>query len=149
MKKSFDDKRLKMVFTQVEKSDSMITIIRAELTIEEDMSAEKLNNFKNYGKDEIGDGDNVLTKQFLKEKSEKDDGNDEALFDKLIEEIGNDGKFQKRFNFLYNFILVTFVTMPFLNIVLAMTIPDHWCHVPGRELTNYTMDQWKEQVLPK
>lgn len=139
-----------MVFTQVEKSDSMITIIRTEVAVDEDMSAEKLNNIKNNSvKNEKTGPENILTKQFLSEKTGKEEINDDALFDSIIEEIGNDGKFQNRFNFLYNFILVTFVTMPYLNIVLAMTVPDHWCYVPGRETTNYTLDEWKERSLPK
>lgn len=137
-----------MVFTQVEKSDSMITIIRTEVIADEDMSAEKLNNLKNNVKNGKTGTENILSKEFLSEKTGKEI-NDDALFDTLIEEIGNDAKFQNRFNFLYNFILVTFVTMPYLNIVLAMTVPDHWCHVPGREFTNYSMEEWKERSLPK
>lgn len=74
---------------------------------------------------------------------------EEALFDSLIVQIGSDGKFQKRFNFIYNFLFVVILTMPYLNIILAMTIPDHWCHVPGRETTNYTLEEWKEKWLPK
>ena len=139
-----------MVFAQAEKSDSMITIIRTEVIVDEDMSTEKLNNFENdCVKNEKTKTENILTKQFLSEMIGKEEINDDALFDSLIEEIGNDGKFQNRFNFWYNFVLVTFVTMPYLNIVLAMTVPDHWCHVPGMEYTNYSIDEWKARSLPR
>ncbi|KAK6631354.1 hypothetical protein RUM44_005880 [Polyplax serrata] len=74
---------------------------------------------------------------------------DDSLFDQLMEAIGNGGRFQKRFNFLYNFLLVILLTMPYLNIILVMTIPDHWCHIPGLETTNYTLDEWKDKWLPK
>lgn len=84
-----------------------------------------------------------------KELFEDDNKGEDALFDNLMMEIGNDGKFQKRFNFIYNFVFVILLTMPYLNIILIMTIPDHWCHVPGRETTNYTVDEWKEKWLPK
>ena len=77
------------------------------------------------------------------------DDDDNYQFDHLMEEIGNDGKFQKRFNFLYNFIIVIFLTMPYLNIILAMTIPEHFCQVPGMEATNHTLEEWKEIWLPK
>ena len=77
------------------------------------------------------------------------DDDDNYQFDHLMEEIGNDGKFQKRFNFLYNFIIVIFLTMPYLNIILAMTIPEHFCQVPGMEATNYSLEEWKEIWIPK
>lgn len=91
----------------------------------------------------------LLDSNLINESKKEFELNDEALFDSLMEKIGNDGKFQNRFDFLYNFVLVTFATMPYLNIVLAMTIPDHWCHVPGREYTNYTKEEWKEINIPR
>ncbi|XP_049779727.1 solute carrier family 22 member 7-like [Schistocerca cancellata] len=30
-----------------------------------------------------------------------------------------------------------------------MQTPDHWCHVPGREFTNLTLDEWKSATIPK
>lgn len=74
---------------------------------------------------------------------------DDGLFDSLVEKIGNNGKFQKRFNILFNFLLLIFVTMPCFNIIIAMTIPDHSCHVPGRESSNYTEEEWKRLTIPK
>ncbi|XP_026477381.1 carcinine transporter-like [Ctenocephalides felis] len=29
-----------------------------------------------------------------------------------------------------------------------MSIPDHWCYVPGRENTNFTLQEWKNITLP-
>lgn len=70
-------------------------------------------------------------------------------FDSIMEKIGTNGSFQKTFNFLFNFLLVTATSMPYLNIILALAVPDHWCHVPGREFTNYTSEEWKHLTLPK
>ncbi|GLV42087.1 uncharacterized protein CBL_04954 [Carabus blaptoides fortunei] len=39
--------------------------------------------------------------------------------------------------------------MPYLNIILVLSVPDHWCHIPGRENTNYTLEEWKNLTLPK
>lgn len=72
---------------------------------------------------------------------------DEA-FDKIMEEAGNNGKFQWRFNFIFNAAMVVCGGMSFMNIILALNVPDHWCHVPGREFTNYTLEQWKNLTLP-
>ncbi|KAK7872792.1 hypothetical protein R5R35_011917 [Gryllus longicercus] len=66
-----------------------------------------------------------------------------------MEAVGNRGKFQTQFNLTFNLAFVLLAAMPFLNLVLAMAVPEHWCHVPGREHTNLTMQQWKELTLPK
>lgn len=70
------------------------------------------------------------------------------IFDRIMELVGNDGKFQKRFNLLFNCIICMFVSMSFMNIILVLNEPEHWCHVPGRELTNYSIEEWRDQVLP-
>ncbi|XP_063704985.1 carcinine transporter-like [Culicoides brevitarsis] len=76
-------------------------------------------------------------------------GESEAeIFDRIMELVGNDGKFQNRFNFLFNFFVCLFVSMSYMNIVMVLNEPDHWCHVPGRELTNYSIEEWRERVLP-
>lgn len=138
--------RLKMVLTQDQKSESMITIIRTDVTMDDSSPLEKLNVTKNdFGQNGKIDPEKKLSNGFFEDGKNE---NKEALFDNLMEEIGNHGKFQTRFNFLYNFVLVTFATMPYLNIVLAMTVPEHWCHVPGRDATNFTVEEWKELTLP-
>lgn len=70
-------------------------------------------------------------------------------FDKIMEMVGNKGIFQRRFNYIYNAGMVIFGGMSFMNIILALSVPDHWCHVPGREHTNYTLEQWKHLTLPR
>lgn len=70
-------------------------------------------------------------------------------FDKIMEMVGNDGIFQRRFNYIYNVAMVIFGGMSFMNMVLALNVPDHWCHLPGRENTNYTLEQWKNLTLPR
>ncbi|XP_049809006.1 solute carrier family 22 member 7-like, partial [Schistocerca nitens] len=31
----------------------------------------------------------------------------------------------------------------------AMQTPDHWCHVPGRERTNLSLEEWKNFTIPR
>ncbi|ALC47410.1 CG7084 [Drosophila busckii] len=70
-------------------------------------------------------------------------------FQQLMEKVGNHGRYQT-FN---NYVLVGGLSfsgaMIYMNIILALNIPDHWCTVPGREQTNYTLDQWRNLTLPK
>lgn len=73
----------------------------------------------------------------------------DAAFDKIMELVGTDGPFQFRFNMIYNAAMVIFGGMSFMNIILALNVPDHWCYVPGREHTNYTLHQWKHLTIPR
>lgn len=75
--------------------------------------------------------------------------NQKKSFSDLLDDIGRNGLYQKRFNVLFNFVLVFFVAMPYMNIILALFVPDHWCIVPGREFTNYSFQEWKEITIPK
>ncbi|KAF2886262.1 hypothetical protein ILUMI_19911, partial [Ignelater luminosus] len=79
----------------------------------------------------------------------KDTKKADLTFDDVLDLVGNDGPFQKRFNIVFNFFLVMCATMPYFNLVIALSIPDHWCNVPGRESTNYTIDEWKTLTIPK
>ncbi|XP_017787299.1 PREDICTED: organic cation transporter 1-like [Nicrophorus vespilloides] len=74
---------------------------------------------------------------------------EESEFDSIIEAVGNNGKFQKRFNWAFNFALIFVAAMPYQNIINSLAVPDHWCFIPGRESTNYTLDEWKTKHLPK
>jgi hypothetical protein len=74
---------------------------------------------------------------------------DRDLFNDLMDHVGTEGLFQSRFHYLYNMGFIVLVSMPALNIVLALTSPDHWCHIPGRNKTNFTLSEWKELTVPR
>lgn len=73
----------------------------------------------------------------------------DAAFDKVMELVGNEGRFQNRFNLIFNGVMVLFGSMLARSFIISMTVPEHWCHVPGREFTNYNMDEWKNFTLPR
>lgn len=77
------------------------------------------------------------------------DQDQDAAFDKIMEMVGNDGPFQQRFNYIYNGGVVFMGALAFMNIILALNVPEHWCSVDGRQHTNYTLDQWKHLTLPR
>jgi hypothetical protein len=81
----------------------------------------------------------------LKEMKEEE----EDTFEDLMEHIGMDGKFQLWFNLIFNMGFILTVAMPSFNLILAVTLPNHWCHVPGRNGTNYTLTEWQNLTLPK
>ena len=69
-------------------------------------------------------------------------------FDKILREVGTYGKFQKKL--LICLILPYILVYAFLNgYLFLLGVPDHWCHVPGRENTNYTLQEWKDMLIPK
>lgn len=74
---------------------------------------------------------------------------EDQAFDKIMEIVGNDGKFQKMFNWLFNVGLVMCVSMSYMNIIMAMAEPRHNCRVPGREKFNLTEGEWKNLTLPR
>lgn len=73
---------------------------------------------------------------------------EDLAFDKIMEIVGNDGKFQKVFNHFYNVGLVCFASMAFMNIVMVLNEPDHTCHVPGRENYSLSDEAWMNLTLP-
>ncbi|XP_049779454.1 uncharacterized protein LOC126176345 [Schistocerca cancellata] len=75
--------------------------------------------------------------------------NENTKFEDIIEELGSDGKFQLQMNIIFNFIAILFSTMSSYAKIIALTVPEHWCHVPGRESTNLTVEMWKNLTIPK
>lgn len=73
----------------------------------------------------------------------------DAIFDKIMEMVGDDGPFQKRFNYIFNVGMVISAAMVYMNMILVLNVPDHWCFVPGREQTNFSMEEWKNLTLPR
>lgn len=69
-------------------------------------------------------------------------------FDSVLNAVGARGRFQSRFNFVFNFLLIIVVSMSYMNLIQVVAIPNHWCHVPGRENTNFTLEEWKNITLP-
>lgn len=75
--------------------------------------------------------------------------NSDSVFERVLHSVGDDGRFQKRSNFIFNFLLAAMATMSYMNLILAATVPDHWCKVPGREEGNFTVEEWKLLTLPR
>ncbi|XP_049779958.1 solute carrier family 22 member 7-like isoform X1 [Schistocerca cancellata] len=75
--------------------------------------------------------------------------NQNIKFEDIIEELGSFGKFQIRMNIIFNGIAVIFSTMSSYARIIALTVPEHWCHVPGKEDANLTAEMWKNITIPR
>ncbi|XP_073817563.1 organic cation transporter 1 [Musca autumnalis] len=101
-----------------------------------EMSSEKQN------------GSIVDVGQSHKGKDDETTTSEEDPFQKIMEKAGNHGRFQLLYNIIFVMGLSMAGAMCYMNIILALNIPDHWCTVPGREQTNFTLDEWRRITLP-
>jgi hypothetical protein len=69
-------------------------------------------------------------------------------FEELLAYIGSYGTYQKRVMYFFMIPLLLFIPMSRLAFFIQMQIPDHWCSVPGRNLTDFTVDEWKSLTIP-
>lgn len=73
----------------------------------------------------------------------------DVAFVQLMETVGYDGVFQMRFNIMFNVCLVLVASIIYNSMLFAFAKQDHWCHVPGRDRTNFTDAEWKNFTVPR
>lgn len=79
----------------------------------------------------------------------KDQSDEGDILEALMEKVGMDGKFQTQYSLIFNIGFAIAATMCVNNIVLALSKPNHWCHVPGRNETNYTAGEWRRLTITR
>lgn len=67
----------------------------------------------------------------------------------VMGKVGYGGRFQIVYNTVFVLSLSFFGGMIYMNIILALNVPDHWCYVPGINNTNFTLDEWRTITLPR
>lgn len=67
----------------------------------------------------------------------------------VMEKVGYGGRFQYVYNTVFVLSLSFFGGMIYMNIILALNVPDHWCNVPGMNNTNFTLEEWRTITLPR
>lgn len=83
-----------------------------------------------------------------KHRSVKNKMDIDAVYDRALLNIGQNGKFQKRFDIIYNVFLSGLWSMAYYNILLTLTIVPHHCTLPDRP-QNISEDTWKLKYIPK
>ena len=70
-------------------------------------------------------------------------------FDDILEMVGNANWFQRRLIYVLVYPVSFLLAWMVLNILFMVSVPDHWCLVPGREMYNMTLQQWKNLTIPR
>uniref|UniRef100_A0A1B0FQN9 Major facilitator superfamily (MFS) profile domain-containing protein n=1 Tax=Glossina morsitans morsitans TaxID=37546 RepID=A0A1B0FQN9_GLOMM len=84
----------------------------------------------------------------IQQEQYTDPGECDDPFQIVMEKAGNHGRFQLIYNLVFVSALAMAGAMMYMNIILALNIPEHWCTVPGREKTNFTLAEWRRLTLP-
>ncbi|CAK1581801.1 unnamed protein product [Parnassius mnemosyne] len=71
----------------------------------------------------------------------------DSIFDRALSEIGQDGRFQKMFDIIYNVVLSILWTMAYMNLMLALIIVPYTCHIPGKP-NDVSELSWRQLNIP-
>ncbi|XP_041977058.1 organic cation transporter protein isoform X2 [Aricia agestis] len=71
----------------------------------------------------------------------------DSVYDRALVEIGNNNRYQKQYDILYNVGLVLLWSMVYTNIILCLTIVPHMCKIPDNS-ENITEYSWKQKNIP-
>ncbi|KPI91570.1 Solute carrier family 22 member 15 [Papilio xuthus] len=72
----------------------------------------------------------------------------DSVFDQALIEIGQDGRFQKKFDIIYNVIFAVLWPMAYMNLILALVVVPHMCQVSGKP-DSISELYWKEINIPQ
>ncbi|XP_049958077.1 organic cation transporter 1-like [Schistocerca serialis cubense] len=70
-------------------------------------------------------------------------------FEDVLDSIGSRGKFQTRITVIFICFAQCLNMLSISVLYLAVHTPNHWCHVPGIEHTNLTLEEWKNITIPR
>ena len=70
--------------------------------------------------------------------------------EQIIEEVGGSSRFQQRLLYLIIGPLYLIIPLSWMNGVLVLHEPDHWCsHPMTRGLNDSRLQEWKDCYLPR
>ncbi|XP_047104001.1 solute carrier family 22 member 7-like isoform X2 [Schistocerca piceifrons] len=90
-----------------------------------------------------------MSQQVSLKLQSSEEASENVKFEDIIDQIGGNGKFQLRHNIIFICLSATFLSMTIYGKMLAITVPDHWCFVPGIEKANVSVDTWKDMTIPR
>lgn len=72
----------------------------------------------------------------------------DSVFDQALYEIGDEGKYQKRFDIKYNVFIIFLWSMVYMNIVVSLAITPYTCKYPEKP-ANISDFVWKTKFIPQ
>ncbi|XP_018027110.1 solute carrier family 22 member 5-like [Hyalella azteca] len=69
-------------------------------------------------------------------------------FDTILESIGSYGPYQHRMMFFVVSMTSLIIGLQVSTRIFITIVPDHWCHVEGRESSSMSVDEWKNFTIP-
>ncbi|CAH2086339.1 unnamed protein product [Euphydryas editha] len=72
----------------------------------------------------------------------------DSIYDRALIEIGNENKYQTRYDVIYHIIFLVFWVGAYLNIILAITVTPHECKIPEKP-HNISQLDWKIKNIPR
>ncbi|XP_068247569.1 organic cation transporter 1-like isoform X2 [Palaemon carinicauda] len=70
-------------------------------------------------------------------------------FDAILELVGSKGKFQFKLVYYVLAPVCFFMGYNTCQVLFQTAVPDHWCHVPGRENTTFSKEEWMALTVPR
>nr|XP_053630899.1 LOW QUALITY PROTEIN: beta-alanine transporter-like [Cherax quadricarinatus] len=70
-------------------------------------------------------------------------------FDDVLGEVGSFGRYQKTMIFFFLLPMSFFNAFMMNQLLFQVVVPDHWCHVQGRETSGLDWDQWRNLTIPR
>ena len=68
--------------------------------------------------------------------------------DELLKAVGEYGWYQRRLVGLFVLPMCFYIPLACLTVLMQLSMPDHWCHVPGRP-ANVSLERWWNLTLPR
>ncbi|XP_064117978.1 organic cation transporter 1-like isoform X2 [Macrobrachium nipponense] len=70
-------------------------------------------------------------------------------FDSLLEIVGSRGRYQHKLVYYVLSPICFFLGYSTCQLLFQVAVPDHWCHVPGRENTTLSEKEWMDLTIPR
>lgn len=71
----------------------------------------------------------------------------DSVYERALDEVGQDGKFQKSFDAVFNLVSTGLWGMAYNSIILALVIIPYWCELPEKP-PNISDISWKSKYIP-
>lgn len=69
-------------------------------------------------------------------------------FEDILEEVGGYGKFQRNLTYFFFIPLMIVIPLFWVNLILMVIVPDHWCNVPTVKSRNLSIELQRTIISP-